>query len=112
MPPKDIWNEPTAKAWVRHVLEEMVPKLRGSALVCSMVPTSPEGDVKFWVELGASIMMDKPIVAVVLGDVAVSTKLVAVADEVVRCPRGAGPEAAAEIQAAITRVVERLGFPG
>lgn len=104
----DGWNEPTAKAWIRHVLDDMVPKLESSALVISLVPDDREGDVKFWVEIGASIMLDKPIIAVLLGDAAVPEKLRLVADEIVHCPRGVDPAASADLLAAIERVMGSL----
>ena len=37
-PHDDAWDDPTAKRWARHVLDEMVPKMKGSAAVCSIVP--------------------------------------------------------------------------
>jgi hypothetical protein len=70
----DFWQDPSAKVWIQQVLSDMVPKMADSALVCSIVPGDEGGDVKFWVELGASIMMDKPIVAVVFDDRQVPAK--------------------------------------
>lgn len=105
------WQDPTAKRWVRSVLDDMAPKMAGSALVASLVPDG-DGDVKFWVELGASIMMDKPIIAVVLGDREVPPKLALIADEVVRCPEGVDPAASDELQAAMKRVLARLEADG
>jgi hypothetical protein len=103
------WDDPSAKVWVDHVLNEMAPNMRASAVVLSMVPTDGAGDVKYWVELGASIMMDKPIIALVLGGASVPRKLLGIADEVVRLPDGVNPEGSAELAAAISRVVGRLG---
>lgn len=103
----DIWQDPRTKEWVRHVLNDMVPKLVDCALTISLVPDDPEGDVKFWVELGASIMLNKPIVALVVGDREIPSRLAAVADEIVRCPDGL--EAGAEqLQEAINRVLDGL----
>jgi hypothetical protein len=90
---------------VRHVIKEMAPKMETSALVISLVPEDREGDVKFWVELGASIMLDKPIIAVLLGDAPVPAKLAKVADEIVRCPNGVDPESSEELAAAIKRIM-------
>jgi|SRR6516164_2892780 len=101
----DAWQDSSAKTWVHHVLDEMVPKLSRSALVISLVPESREGDVKFWVELGASIMLDKPIIAVVMGDAPLPWKLVQVADEIVRCPKGIDPSSSDELAAAIKKVM-------
>lgn len=100
----DPWQEPTAKAWIRHVLREMVPKMADSTLVISLVPGDDSGDVKFWVELGASIMMDKPILALIMGDRPIPAKLQAVADEVVRLPNGVDPAGSEAVVAAIKRM--------
>jgi hypothetical protein len=105
----DPWRSPSAKRWVRHVLDEMAPKLEGSAFTISLVPGDREGDVKFWVELGASIMMDKPIIAVVMGDAPIPERLERVADEIVRCPEGVDPGASGELAEAIERTYKRLG---
>lgn len=101
----DPWQDPSAKVWIEHVLSEMVPKLADSALVASIVPDDEGGDVKFWVELGASIMMDKPIIAVVFDGRAVPAKLRAVADEIVVLPRGIDPAGSEALAAAFRRVL-------
>lgn len=98
------WDEPPVQAWMKSVLEDMAPKLRASACSISLVPDN-EGDVKFWVELGASIMMDKPIIAVVFHGRQVPEKLRLVADEVVVLEEGVSPEASAEFRAALERVL-------
>jgi hypothetical protein len=101
----DPWQDSSTKAWAKHVIDEMVPKMESSALVISLVPESREGDVKFWVELGASIMMDKPIIAVLLGDGPVPKKLELIADEIVRAPHGVDPASSEELAAAISRLI-------
>lgn len=105
----DMWeNDPTAKRWVQHVLDDMAPKMSESALVMQIVPDKDEhgaGDVKFWVELGASIMMNKPIIAIGLAGQEIPAKLKLVADEVVYLPEGVGPEASDELQAAMSRIL-------
>ena len=104
---RDPWQEPTAKRWVRHVINDMVPKLKGSVASISIVPDS-NGDVKFWVELGAAIMMDKPIIAVAIGHRQVPEKLRLVADEIVYMPDGVNEDASEAVAAALTRVMEKL----
>jgi len=52
--------------------------------------------------------MDKPIIAVVLGDRAIPTKLEAIADEIVRCPEGVNPAASEDVAQAVARIMERL----
>lgn len=103
----DEWDDPAAKAWARHVIEDMVPKLEGSAVSISLVPDDRVGDVKYWVELGASIMLGKPIVVVVLGDTPLPPKLEQIADEIVRAPEGVDLATSQEFAAALTRAVEK-----
>jgi hypothetical protein len=102
----DAWQDPSMKAWAKQVLDDAVPKIKDSVLVAQLVPDGP-GDVKSWVELGASIMLDKPIVAVVLGDRPVPEKLRLVADEIVRLPEGVNAEGSDELAAAFERVLDR-----
>lgn len=105
----DDWSkDPGAQEWISHVVNDMVPKLKDSVMSMSLVPGG-DGDVKFWVELGASIMLDKPIIAVVFGDREVPRKLEQIADEIVRCPEGVDPEASQDLAAALERMVERYG---
>jgi hypothetical protein len=104
----DAWQEPNTQRWVRHVLDDMAPKLAGSAATISLVPDSNgpgEGDVKFWVELGAAIMLDKPIIAVTFDGRTVPERLRRVADEVVELTGGVSAESSEELAAAIQRVV-------
>lgn len=103
---EDAWEEPAAKEWIGQVLDNMAPKMRDSAIVTSLIPEG-RGDVKFWVELGASIMMDKPIIGVVFGDTKVPPKLELVADEIVRLEDGVNPAGADELTAAMGRVLQR-----
>lgn len=56
------------KAWdefVADVRMNLIQKMVDSAMVMSLVP-SEDFDVKFAVELGAAIMLDKPIVVVAI----------------------------------------------
>ena len=69
-------------AIVDHTRAELIPKLAGSALVMSMVPKGPT-DVKFALELGMSVMLDKPIVALIAPGGGCPPKLCQVADLVI-----------------------------
>lgn len=107
----DPWSEPTAVAWSKWVVDEMAPKLAGSEVAVSLAPPvdledATPGDVKYWVELGAMICADKPIIVVVVGDRPLPPKLAAVADELVRCPEGIDPAASEELVAALERIRE------
>lgn len=104
----DILNDPEFKAWAKRVTNELVPKLEGSACTISLVPEGP-ADVKFAVELGLSIMMDKPIVLVVSPGTQLPAKLVKIADEIVEFDwrKGSDVAGALRIGEAITRVTGR-----
>jgi nucleoside 2-deoxyribosyltransferase len=78
----DYSNEPEFREWAKRVRTELIPKLEDSALNVSLVPADGT-DVKFAVELGFSIMLDKPIIAVVEPGSKVPEKLVRVADRIV-----------------------------
>lgn len=70
----------------RVVTEGLLPQMEGSHVCVTIVPRSgADGiDAKFCVELGAMIMLDKPILAIVHPDLEVPQKLKLVADEILR----------------------------
>lgn len=70
--------------FIRAVHEGLVPKIEGSHVTVCIVPTDPSKvDVKFAVELGVMIMLDKPILAVVRPGTVVPDKLKLVAEVIV-----------------------------
>lgn len=71
--------------WVQHIREDTVKKMADSAFVMSIVP-SGETDIKFAVELGLSIMLDKPIVAIAMNGTEVPPGLRRVAHAVIEVP--------------------------
>jgi hypothetical protein len=75
-------NDPEFNEWAARVKRELVPKLEDSACTISLVPEG-ETDVKFAVELGLSIMLDKPIILVVRPGTKVPAKLALVAADIV-----------------------------
>jgi hypothetical protein len=64
--------------------------------------------VKFAVELGFSIMLDKPIIAVIAPGQQVPARMLRVVDEVLEGPVDA-PDFRERFQAAVSRVVDGLG---
>lgn len=78
-----VWDAPDTKRWMEDVRQNMIPSMRDSNVIASIVPPNPEDtDVKFAVELGMSIMMDKPIIAIIRPGTKVPDKLVMVADRI------------------------------
>lgn len=102
--PDDPFDSLEFQDYARHVRDELIPRLDQSALSISLVPEGI-GDVKFAVELGLSIMMGKPIIAVVTPGVQVPQKLALVADEIIE---GGLDDLStlARLNAAIDRILE------
>src|SRR4051794_31604602 len=107
---EDWSKDPGAQEWLRHVLDEMVPKLEDSAICLSLAPGGKSvGDAKYWVELGATIMMDKPLIVLVADDRELPEHLVRVADEVVRLEHGIDdPRGAKQLMDVVERMTKDL----
>ena len=69
--------------FVTYHREHTVKAIAESAYVMSLIPDADKVDVKFAVELGIAIMLDKPILAVVQPGVNVPDRLRQVADAVI-----------------------------
>jgi hypothetical protein len=91
------------ETWLDGAREELVPKLQESAAVVSLVPKG-EPDLKFAIELGLSIMMNKPIIAVIQPGSEVPDKLLQVADNVLYLDDLSTPDAQAQVMTAIAEV--------
>lgn len=72
----------------------------------SLVPTE-QTDIKFALELGVAIMLDKPIIAVVRPGTRVPAKLVAVADELLEMDLDNPVSTQASLRATLKRVMRR-----
>lgn len=68
--------------WETHVRETLIPMIAGSAATISLVPRG-DTDVKFAVELGFTLMLDKPLILIVAPGVTVPKRLRRAADAVV-----------------------------
>lgn len=53
-------------SFVTHTRAEAAQKIDSSAFVLQLVPDAKDVDIKFAVELGLAIMLDKPIVAIAM----------------------------------------------
>lgn len=70
--------------FAERVHNELVPMIKDSSAFISIVPIGPDRvDVKFAVELGVAIMLNKPIIACIQPGTKVPDKLVKVADKIV-----------------------------
>ena len=95
------------KEWdrfVEHFRRDALEKMTDSAFVMSIVPTEGGLDVKFAVELGAAIMLNKPIMAIVQPGATVPDKLRLVCEEIVEADLDL-EEGRKKITAAISRIM-------
>jgi hypothetical protein len=101
LPPKQrrSWDD-----FVSHVRRDAVEKIAGSAVFVSLAPEG-EPDIKFAVELGIAIMLDKPILVVRIPGRPVPEHLRRVADEIVDADVDL-EEGRDRLQQAIVRMLE------
>ena len=71
------------KTWARGVLDDMVPKMAGSAYVISIAPPSGIADVKIAVEIGYAILLDRPLIVFAPKGRHVAERLLRIADHVI-----------------------------
>lgn len=70
-------------AWLQRVQDTLVPEMRRSGVVASVVPVRTDVDAKYAVELGLAIMLDKPLVMMVQPGAPIPPKLALVADKII-----------------------------
>ncbi len=75
-------SDPLFERYARRVIDDLLPKLQESVASVSIVPDGP-ADVKFAVELGLAIMLDKPIALVIRPGIQVPDHLARVADSII-----------------------------
>jgi hypothetical protein len=78
----DPWNAPEAQDWLHHVRTHVLPMVEDSNVCISLCPPTGEVDIKFAVELGMMIMLDKPIIVVADENRHIPDKLREVADRI------------------------------
>lgn len=98
----DPFQDPGWIEFVKRAEDNLVPKLAASGMTLSIAPRGP-ADIKFAVELGLSITMDKPILLLVHPGMDLPEKLRRVADVVCEVSLD-DPNAGAIVAAAIQRM--------
>ena len=102
----DFWAHSNFEAWEEHVKEVLIPMLEGTAVSITLVPQGT-GSIRFAVELGLSIMLDKPIIALVRPGSRIPDALARAADEIVEVDLTNDLDGAERsISAAFTRVMK------
>jgi len=99
----EIRDDPEFIEWAERVQREVVPKIAGASFTVSLMPQG-KPDIKFAVELGLSVMMDKPIILAVPTGSTVPAKLRALADDIVEVDWSEGSPA---VHSVLTDAIER-----
>lgn len=95
---------------VRHTRNKLLPMMEKSAFMLNIAPDG-KPDAKYCIELGMSVMLDKPVLVIAPAGCPVPARLRRVADEVVELPAGADMDTEAGQQliiAAIKRIQASL----
>jgi hypothetical protein len=98
----DWSDDPKAKAWLDRVKAEMLPKMEASAMSVVILAGTP--DPKLCVELGAAILLDKPIIILVPDDTPVPANLKRCATAIIR-GRPSDPKVARELNECLKSVL-------
>lgn len=104
----DAFNHPAVEEYFEHVRRELVPMLNKSTVTMTLVPPEGSHDLKYAVELGLMIMMDKPIIVLAVEGRPIPPKLRAVADEVVEVSSLNDVETSMKISQAMARIADAL----
>lgn len=106
----DIYDSPEFRRFAKHVRTELADMIGKSKVVVSIVP---EGtiDAKFAVELGASVMLDKPIIALVQPGTKIPEKLARVVDRFVEVRDPASEESREHLMEALQEVLAEMDDP-
>lgn len=97
---RDEWDE-----WVHHQREVTLKQMDESAFVVSVYST--EFNVDYALQVGAMILMDKPILVLITPGQEIPPKLRQVADEIVEVDPDALDTNAPELRARIKEFVQR-----
>jgi hypothetical protein len=99
----NLFDDPDVKEYLDHAEKEMLPKMKDSALTIALYPG--EVDIKLCVEIGAAILLDKPIILVASTDKPIPANLVRVASAIIQCDNIKDQSTQDRIEAAITQVL-------
>jgi hypothetical protein len=100
---RDVWEDPEAQAW-REAMNNGLRPMIADSVVTMMISPGDEPDAKIAVELGFSILFDKPILVLAPPDRGVPDKLRSIADAVI-----IGTPADPHVRAAIEAFIAEHG---
>ena len=104
-----VYDSPEWKRWRKDMERRLVPQMENSGAVVSIAPqgdVESYRDIRYALEVGLSILMDKPIIAVVVPGAKVPAKLALVADVIVEGDMKS-PDFQKRMAAAVAQVLGR-----
>ena len=82
--PENPYDSAEFRSWADDMRERLIPKMRGSAHVMMIAPSmDTKFDIEFAVQIGAAILMEKPLILLVQEGRTVPPKLLKVADRII-----------------------------
>lgn len=98
---------PEFERYAEHVRKELLPKLKDSNAFISITPmNAKEVDVKFAMEIGLAIMLDKPIVAIIRPGTKIPEKFSRVVDRFVEVEDISDPDSKKRLMQAVEEILE------
>lgn len=94
--------------FAKAATEGLLPKMQNSAIIATLITGSI--DVEFALQIGYSILLDKPILAIKLPGAEVPPKLALVADKIVEMDMST-PEGQAAFNVALGEFLDEQGLP-
>ena len=99
--PSDPWNDPRTQAYLRRAQRELLPMIKGTAITMAIAPDEP--DAKSAIELGFSILLDKPLIVIAPVGRIVPLRLKRAADAVIFGSPG-DPEVVEQLREAMRKL--------
>ena len=104
---EDVFEHPDVKAMLRHFRDKVLPNIKGSAITAAIV-SKHDPDPKMCLEMGASLLLDKPIIVICIDKAQVSQHLRKIATAIVEVSDLKTEADSKKIQDAINHVLEGM----
>lgn len=110
MEKKSPFEDNDYKAWADNMRKVLIPQMRDSASVLMIAPRlGGEFDVDFALQIGACIMLEKPVVLVVHTGRQIPPKLFAIADRIIEADLDSTTMNQLDVQEQIRQAFADLG---
>lgn len=103
--PEDPWESEEWREYAKDAQENLVPKIKDSAVTAMLYHDPP--DAKLAIELGFTILLDKPLLVMVGPGDRIPENLRRIADGVIEYGDLSDPKTAARVQAEFIRIMKK-----